>query len=73
MYGPGEGNADLSLQRTIHIHEAMSLALRGDAFNALNHPNFLNPNSAIGSSQAGVISGTNLDNRDMQVSAKFVF
>jgi hypothetical protein len=73
LYGPGEANADLSLQRTIHIHEAMSLALRGDAFNAFNHPNFLNPNSAIGSSQAGIISGTNIDNRDMQVSAKFVF
>jgi Carboxypeptidase regulatory-like domain/TonB-dependent Receptor Plug Domain len=73
LYGPGEGNADLSLQRTFRIHEAMSIAIRGDAFNALNHPNFLNPNAAIGASTAGVISGTNLDNRDMQVSAKLVF
>jgi Carboxypeptidase regulatory-like domain/TonB-dependent Receptor Plug Domain len=73
LYGPGEANADLSLQRTFHIHESINLAIRGDAFNAFNHPNFLNPNSAIGSSVAGVISGTNLDNRDMQLSAKLVF
>jgi Carboxypeptidase regulatory-like domain/TonB-dependent Receptor Plug Domain len=73
LYGPGEGNSDLSLQRTFHIHESINLALRGDAFNAFNHPNFLNPSSAIGSATAGVISGTNLDNRDMQVSAKLVF
>ena len=73
LYGPGIVNADLSLQRTIKLRESLSLALRGDAFNAFNHPNFLNPNSAIGSSTAGVITGTNLDNRDMQVSAKIVF
>ena len=73
LYGPGESNADLSLQRTFHIHESISLAIRGDAFNSLNHPNFLNPNSAIGSATAGVITGTNLDNRDMQISAKLVF
>ncbi|HTZ60406.1 MAG TPA: carboxypeptidase regulatory-like domain-containing protein [Acidobacteriaceae bacterium] len=73
LYGPGEANADLSLQRTFHIHESINLALRGDAFNSFNHPNFLNPNSAIGSATAGVITGTNLDNRDMQVSAKLVF
>jgi hypothetical protein len=73
LYGPGEANADLSLQRTFHIHESINLALRGDAFNAFNHPNFLNPNSAIGSATAGVITGTNLDNRDMQISAKLVF
>jgi hypothetical protein len=73
LYGPGIANFDLSLQRTIKIHEAMALQLRGDAFNAFNHPNFLTPNTSIGSANAGVISGTNLDNRDMQLSAKFVF
>jgi hypothetical protein len=73
LYGPGTNNYDLSLQRTIKLHEAMALQLRADAFNTFNHPNFLNPNTNIGSATAGVISGTNLDNRDMQLSAKFVF
>jgi hypothetical protein len=74
LYGPGEDNYDLSLQRNVHLHEAMNLKLRLDAFNAMNHPNFLSaPNSAIGSSSAGQITGTNLDNRDMQLSAVFVF
>ena len=73
LYGPGIANADLSLQRTIRLRESLSLALRGDAFNSFNHPNFLNPNSSIGAGTASVITGTNLDNRDMQVSAKIVF
>jgi hypothetical protein len=73
LYGPGTRNFDLSLQRAFAIHESINLILRGDAFNAFNHPNFLNPNSAIGAGSAGTITGTNLDNRDMQVSAKLVF
>jgi hypothetical protein len=73
LYGPGTRNFDLSLQRAFHIHESINLILRGDAFNAFNHPNFLNPNAAIGAGSAGTITGTNLDNRDMQVSAKLVF
>ena len=39
-YGPGVTTFDASLSRTIPIHEAISVQLRADAFNALNHPNF---------------------------------
>jgi hypothetical protein len=73
LYGPGIADTDLSLQRSFKIRESVALQLRGDAFNSFNHPNFLNPNASIGSATAGVISGTNLDNRDMQLSAKIVF
>jgi hypothetical protein len=73
LYGPGIANVDFSLQRSFRISESVRLQVRGDAFNAFNHPNFLNPNASIGAATAGVISGTNLDNRDMQLSAKIVF
>jgi len=73
LYGPGTSNVDFSVQRNFRISESVRLQFRADAFNAFNHPNFLNPNASIGSATAGVISGTNLDNRDMQLSAKIVF
>jgi hypothetical protein len=51
----------------------MSLNLKFDAFNAFNTPNFSTPNTAIGSAQAGQITGTVNDNRDLQASATFYF
>ncbi len=44
-----------------------------DAFNAFNTPNFANPNANIGAATAGQITGTILDNRDLQASATVVF
>ncbi|HMF75857.1 MAG TPA: TonB-dependent receptor [Bryobacteraceae bacterium] len=73
LYGPGTINFDLSAQRKFKIRESLSLRLRMDAFNATNTPNFLNPNAQIGSANAGVITGTLNDNRDLQASAMFTF
>lgn len=36
-------NADLSLRKRIQVTEHISLQVRLDAYNALNHPNFANP------------------------------
>jgi hypothetical protein len=41
--GPGLGNADLSLLKTINIRERYRVQFRAEAFNALNHPNYLLP------------------------------
>ena len=73
LYGPGTSNWDLSIQRQFRIIERLNMRLRMDAFNAFNTPNFGEPNSAIGSATAGVITSTVLDNRDLQASATFVF
>ncbi len=73
LYGPGTSNWDLSAQRKFRLTERFSLNFRMDAFNAFNTPNFADPNSAIGSPTAGVITGTILDNRDLQASATVVF
>jgi hypothetical protein len=47
LRGPGFFNMDLSLFRTIAFTEGISLQLRAEALNALNHPNFNNPASDI--------------------------
>ena len=46
---PGFGltQVDLSIQRKFQITERFNLQFRADAFNVLNHPNFLNPNAFI--------------------------
>jgi len=46
LRGPGYVNFDLGLGKTFPIYEdKVNLKFRGDAFNALNHPNFSNPST----------------------------
>ncbi len=73
LYGPSTSNWDLSVQRRFKFTERLNLAFRMDAFNAFNTPNFSEPNTAIGSSNAGKITGTVNDNRDLQASTTFTF
>jgi hypothetical protein len=73
LYGPTTKDWDIGLQRRFKLYEDKSLNLKFDAFNAFNTPNFSNPNTAIGSAQAGQITGTVNDNRDLQASATFYF
>lgn len=40
---PGYHNWDFSLLKTFHLSEQVSLQLRAEFFNILNHPNFANP------------------------------
>jgi hypothetical protein len=40
---PNFANFDFSLTKTTKIHEKMTVEIRGDLFNVLNHPNFSNP------------------------------
>jgi hypothetical protein len=74
--GPGQFNIDLSLVRNIPIswpREGCNLQFRGDFFNALNDPQFSNPNTTFGSSSFGVISSTSVNPRVGQLAAKIVF
>ena len=73
LYGPATADWDLSLSRVFRFTERVGFHLRLDAFNAFNTPNFGEPNTAIGSPTAGVITSTVIDNRDIQVSGKIVF
>ena len=73
LYGPTTKDWDISMQRRFKIYEEKALAVKFDAFNAFNTPNFSTPNTAIGSATAGQITGTVNDNRDLQASATFYF
>jgi hypothetical protein len=48
LYGPGQSNVDLSIAKYFPLKESVSIQLRADFFNALNHPNRNNPVSNIG-------------------------
>jgi hypothetical protein len=59
-FGPGFFNADLSLLKTIPIHEAINAQLRVDAFNGFNHISVANPGNVCidctAASSAGIVN-----------------
>jgi hypothetical protein len=73
LYGPSTKNWDIGLQRQFALYKENRLAIRVDAFNTFNTPNFGTPNTSLGSATAGQITGTVNDNRDLQASATFYF
>ena len=75
LRGPKLTDMDFSLGKTWSLPgwEQGKLGLRMDATNILNHPSFQNPDGKITDSSAGVISGTTITGRVVQVSARFSF
>ncbi len=61
LYGPGQINFDIALQKQFAIRERVKLQFRVDAFNAFNHANFSGYNSTLNfnayPSANGVITG----------------
>ena len=70
--GPRPLNFDLSLSRMFPIQEWVRLEARFEAFNAINHANFNNPNTNLTSSTFGTINGT-ADPRILQFALKLHF
>jgi hypothetical protein len=64
---------DLTLEKTFPITESKRLQFRAEAFNITNTPTFLAPNATIGSSSAGIITGTLNAGRVLQGALKFYF
>jgi hypothetical protein len=56
--GPGLNNFDLSLIKNTQITERVRLQFLAEGINALNHPQFTNPNTTPTSTAFGVITGT---------------
>jgi hypothetical protein len=73
LLAPGTRQGDLSLARTITLHESHSLNFRFEAFNATNHPNWNVPaNDARSPSTFGVITSAKTM-RQLQFALKYVF
>ena len=75
FYGPIYIQDDAQISRIFPIHENLSLDLRLDAFNALNHPSFNNPSSGgpSFSGNFGAITGTSVGGRVFQGAIKVSF
>lgn len=54
--GPRSFGIDAQISRIFPIHERLALTLRLEAFNALNHPNFGNPDAKLTDSTFGQVS-----------------
>ncbi len=53
VIGPAWRDLDLSIGKTFQLPEKVRLEIRADANNALNHPNFGQPNAQVGVAGAG--------------------
>ena len=74
--GPGQANLDLALSKTVKIDwplEKSSVQFRAEFYNALNHPQFSNPDTNFSSSTFGVITSTSVNPRVGALAIKFAF
>jgi hypothetical protein len=75
LIGPDFGDVDFSIAKDfpLHIREGMAIQIRADITNLFNHPNFSNPDSTLGDSSFGKITGVTGGSRDVQLGAHFIF
>jgi hypothetical protein len=52
--GPHFSNLDVSVTKAFRIRERLSAQFRAEFFNALNHPEFVNPQGAVGGNAANL-------------------
>jgi hypothetical protein len=74
--GPGQTNLDLAVSKRVALpwpNEKSSVQLRAEFFNALNHPQFSNPDTNFSSPTFGVISSTSVNPRVIQLALRFAF
>ncbi len=74
--GPGQANLDLALSKSIALRwpaDKGNLQLRVEFYNALNHPQFGNPDTNFTSATFGVVSSTAVNPRVGQLAMKYTF
>jgi hypothetical protein len=74
--GTGQENIDLAFSKTAAINwpvEKSSLQFRGEFYNALNRPQFSNPDANFTSPTFGVITSTAVNPRVAQLALRFGF
>jgi hypothetical protein len=72
LTGPGVNNWDIGIGKVVSLHESMGLDLRFEAFNALNHAQFLNPDFVMTDTSFGQIT-TAASARVLQLATKLVW
>jgi hypothetical protein len=76
MQGPGQFNTDFSLGKTTKVgglREDAMLAFRLEFYNALNHPQFSNPGTTLGTATFGAITQNSVAPRLIQFAVKYLF
>ncbi len=73
LRGPGTAQVDFSAIKNFNLYEGIRAQFRAEAFNIINHPILANPASNVSNSNAGQITATSLDNRDLQFALKILF
>jgi len=73
LRGPRYSDVDFSAAKTVRIMERAQIQFRFDATNALNHTSLGIPNSSIGGSTVGQITGAQLSGRTLQLGARLSF
>jgi hypothetical protein len=72
LRGPGHWIVNLGLFREFRINERCRAQFRFEAFNALNHVNFTDPNTNIDTANFGLSTGA-LAPRNLQMAVRFSF
>ena len=72
LFGPGQEVWNIGLMRDIPLWEHMTFTLRGDAYNAFNHPQFDGLGTTITSANFGQVTGAE-DARVLLVSGRIRF
>lgn len=70
---PGISNLDFSLFKNFSIKERTTFQLRAEAFNLTNTAQFAAPNAQLGSGSTGIISGTAINPRQVQLALRLRF
>ncbi|MCU1255673.1 MAG: TonB-dependent receptor plug [Candidatus Angelobacter sp.] len=89
LYGPGLKTVDMSVFKNQKVSERLSLQLRAEAFNVLNHPNFAAPNFLNDANNSinnplkpvtdkanlgfGTLASTSTPSRQMQFGVKVIW
>jgi len=72
LRGPGQNRLDFSLFKNFELPKNATLQFRVEAFNAFNHPQFLNVSQNLTAANFGVVTSAR-DGRIIQLGAKLIF
>jgi hypothetical protein len=73
MRGPRVNTLDAALLKDWRVREGQRIEFRVEAQNARNHPVFSDPPTSYGASNFGVINGTKVGARNVQLGFKYYF